>query len=99
VVRSPETCRGRRAWHAKKEPYGNWEALPPPDAPTAGGQSGQEVQRQEDLPTGVAIYETDFLDCSYGYRPGRNPLQAVRALTDALQRGQFEFIVEAHFEL
>ena len=64
-----------------------------------GGQSGQEVQRQEDLPTGVAIYETDFLDCSYGYRPGRNPLQAVRALTDALQRGQFEFIVEAHFEL
>jgi len=64
-----------------------------------GGQTGQEVQRQEDLPTGVAIYETDFLDCSYGYRPGRNPLQAVRALTDALQRGQFEFIVEAHFEL
>jgi len=46
-----------------------------------------------------AIYETDFLDCSYGYRHGRNPLQAVRALTDALQRGQFEFIVEAHFEL
>ncbi|HTF24429.1 MAG TPA: group II intron reverse transcriptase/maturase [Candidatus Limnocylindria bacterium] len=42
-----------------------------------------------------AIYEADFLDCSYGYRPGRNPLQAVRALTDALQRGQIEFIVEA----
>src|SRR5437773_12390114 len=31
-----------------------------------------------------AIYEADFLECSYGYRPGRNPLQAVRALTDAL---------------
>jgi retron-type reverse transcriptase len=42
-----------------------------------------------------AIYEADFLDCSYGYRPGRNPLQAVRALTDALHRGQFEFVVEA----
>lgn len=42
-----------------------------------------------------ALYEADFLECSYGYRPGRNPLQAVRALTDALHRGQFEFIVEA----
>ena len=42
-----------------------------------------------------AIYEADFLECSYGYRPGRNPLQAVRALTDALHRGQFEFVVEA----
>src|SRR6266496_5936645 len=30
-----------------------------------------------------AIYEADFLECSYGYRPGRNPLQAVRALSDA----------------
>jgi len=42
-----------------------------------------------------AIYEADFLDCSYGYRPGRNPLSAVRALTETLYRGQFEFIVEA----
>jgi len=42
-----------------------------------------------------AIYEADFLDCSYGYRPGRNPHQAVRALTEAMQRGQFEFVVEA----
>ncbi len=42
-----------------------------------------------------AIYEADFLDCSYGYRPQRDALQAVRGLTDALHRGQFEFIVEA----
>src|SRR5437867_8233543 len=42
-----------------------------------------------------AIYEAAFLESSYGYRPGRNPLQAVRALTDALHRGQFEFVVEA----
>jgi group II intron reverse transcriptase/maturase len=42
-----------------------------------------------------AIYEGEFLECSYGYRPGRNPHQAVRALTDTLQRGQFEFVVEA----
>jgi RNA-directed DNA polymerase len=24
-----------------------------------------------------AIYEQDFLDCSYGFRPGRNPHQAL----------------------
>ncbi len=42
-----------------------------------------------------AIYEADFLECSYGYRPSRNALQAVRELTDTLHRGQFEFIVEA----
>src|SRR3989454_697619 len=42
-----------------------------------------------------SIYEADFLECSYGYRPGRNPLQAVRALSAALHRGQFEFVVEA----
>jgi tagatose-1,6-bisphosphate aldolase non-catalytic subunit AgaZ/GatZ len=34
------------------------------------------------------IYEADFLDCSYGYRPQRDALQAVRELTDALHRGQ-----------
>jgi len=37
----------------------------------------------------------DFLPCSYGYRPGRSPLDAVRELTDALYRGRFEFVVEA----
>jgi RNA-directed DNA polymerase len=30
-----------------------------------------------------AVYERDFLDCSYGYRPGRSAHQAL----DALQRG------------
>src|SRR6266516_4061935 len=42
-----------------------------------------------------AIFEADFLPCSYGYRPGRSPLDAVRELTDALYRGRFEFVVEA----
>jgi RNA-directed DNA polymerase len=42
-----------------------------------------------------AIYEQDFLECSYGYRPGRSPQQAVSALTEALFRGKFEFVVEA----
>lgn len=42
-----------------------------------------------------AIYEADFLPCSYGYRPGRSPHDAVTALTDTLFRGHFEFVVEA----
>lgn len=41
------------------------------------------------------IYERDFLECSYGYRPGRSPHQAVRALTDELHWGKYNFIVEA----
>src|SRR5215472_15724271 len=27
-----------------------------------------------------AVFEADFLDCSYGFRPGRNPHDALRAL-------------------
>jgi RNA-directed DNA polymerase len=43
----------------------------------------------------LAIYETDFLPCSYGYRPGRGPHDAVRALTDELIGGRYNFVVEA----
>jgi RNA-directed DNA polymerase len=32
-----------------------------------------------------AIYEEDFLNCSYGYRPERSALEAVRDLTFNLQ--------------
>jgi group II intron reverse transcriptase/maturase len=42
-----------------------------------------------------AIYEQDFLECSYGYRPGRSPLDAVKRLTDELQYGRFCWVVEA----
>jgi len=41
-----------------------------------------------------AIYEADFLPCSYGYRPARDAHQAVRALTDTLYRGRYEFVAE-----
>ena len=34
-----------------------------------------------------AIYEQDFVGCSYGYRPGRNPHQALRALRSHLVVG------------
>jgi len=42
-----------------------------------------------------AIYEEDFLDVSYGYRPGTGPQDAVRDLTRELQFGRFSHIVEA----
>src|SRR6516164_4332512 len=29
-----------------------------------------------------AVFEADFLDCSYGFRPGRNPHSALRALRE-----------------
>ena len=43
----------------------------------------------------LAIYEADFLPCSYGYRPGRGPHDAVGALTDELHWGKHQFVVEA----
>jgi group II intron reverse transcriptase/maturase len=43
----------------------------------------------------TAIYEADFLPCSYGYREGRSAHDAVRDLTETLYRGRFEFVVEA----
>jgi group II intron reverse transcriptase/maturase len=42
-----------------------------------------------------AIYEQDFLACSYGYRPGRGALDAVRELTFDLQYGVYGYVVEA----
>ena len=42
-----------------------------------------------------AIYEADFLSCSYGYRPRIGARDAVKALKDALQFGRFRYVVEA----
>ena len=42
-----------------------------------------------------AIYEEDFLDVSYGYRPRKGSQDAVRDLTRKLQFGRFSHIVEA----
>lgn len=43
----------------------------------------------------LAIYEADFLPCSYGYRIGRGAHEAVRDLTDELHWGRYHFVVEA----
>ncbi len=36
------------------------------------------------------IFEADFLDCSYGFRPGKNAHQALDAIADHLRRGKRE---------
>jgi len=41
------------------------------------------------------IYEADFLDCSYGYRPGRTQHQALDQLGRTIQQRKVSFIVEA----
>jgi len=43
----------------------------------------------------LAIYEVDFLPCSYGYRPGLGAHDAIRDLTAELQFGRHNFVVEA----
>jgi len=43
----------------------------------------------------LAIYEVDFLPCSYGYRPGVSAHDAIKALSNELQFGGHHFVVEA----
>ena len=42
-----------------------------------------------------AIYEQDFLDCSYGFRPGRSAHDAVRTLEQIVHWGEVRWIFEA----
>jgi len=42
-----------------------------------------------------AVYEQDFLDCSYGFRPGRSAHDALRALDVAVHRGEVNIVLEA----
>jgi group II intron reverse transcriptase/maturase len=42
-----------------------------------------------------AIYEQDFLDCSYGFRPKRSAHDAVRTLDRVVHRGEVSWILEA----
>jgi RNA-directed DNA polymerase len=42
-----------------------------------------------------AIYEQDFRDCSYGFRPGRGAHAAIRALDQELNQGGVNWILEA----
>lgn len=42
-----------------------------------------------------AIYEEDFLPCSFGYRPGKSAHDAIKDLTEELQWKGHQFVVEA----
>jgi len=42
-----------------------------------------------------AVYEQDFYDCSYGFRPGRSAHDAVRALKQAMGYDRTSWILEA----
>lgn len=41
-----------------------------------------------------AIYEPTFLDCSYGFRPGRGPHDAIRALHQYLYRHPVQTVID-----
>ena len=45
-----------------------------------------------------AIYEQDFLDCSYGFRPGRSAHQAVRDLWQSLMSMRGGWVLEADIQ-
>lgn len=42
-----------------------------------------------------AVYEQDFRECSYGFRPGRSAHDAIRALNREVYRGRVNWILEA----
>ena len=42
-----------------------------------------------------AVFEADFLECSYGFRPGRNPHHALRALREQIVRKKVMQVFEA----
>jgi len=41
-----------------------------------------------------AIYEEDFLPCSYGYRPGRGPQDALEAVFRAIVLGKVSYVLD-----
>jgi group II intron reverse transcriptase/maturase len=45
-----------------------------------------------------AIYEQDFLECSFGFRPGRSAHDALRELDAAGERGEVNWVLEADIE-
>ena len=42
-----------------------------------------------------AVYEQDFMECSYGFRPGRSPHEAIRAFNRMAQEGETNWVLEA----
>jgi retron-type reverse transcriptase len=45
-----------------------------------------------------AIFEADFPDCSYGYRPNRSPKEAVKRVNNELHYGRYCWVVDADIQ-
>ena len=45
-----------------------------------------------------AVYEQDFLDCSYGFRPGRSAHQALQALWDQVMRMRGGWVIKVDIQ-
>jgi RNA-directed DNA polymerase len=54
--------------------------------------------RRWSAPVLEAIYEQDFLECSYGFRPGRSAHDAIRALDRAVDKGEIHWMIEADIQ-
>ena len=78
---------GRRCWIAKE---GRQKARRPLGIPAVRDRVVQAAAVNVLEP----IFEAEFLDCSYGYRPGRSQLQALDRVSAALAQGQ-TWVVEA----
>jgi len=78
---------GRRCWIAKA---GRQKARRPLGIPAVRDRVVQAAAVNVLEP----IFEAEFLDCSYGYRPGRSQLQALDRVSAALAQGQ-TWVVEA----
>ena len=46
-----------------------------------------------------AIYEADFLDCSYGFRPGRSAHKALRIVHEAITTEPVNWVLDADIRL
>ena len=86
-MRFPETCRGRRAWHASQEPYRNWETLPPPEAPTAGAKRDR---RLNDKKTSPRVSKSRV--CGFDYRHEAEAFEA--ALAERMQKFGLELAAD-----
>jgi RNA-directed DNA polymerase len=45
-----------------------------------------------------AMYEPEFLECPFGYRPGRTPHMALKALRDHMVTGKVRYVYEADIQ-
>jgi len=93
---SPNQMGGNGRWAFRRSEIAWSTCLPPacrlPAAclsPRQARQTGQAGQAGTAMMLILEpIFEADFLDCSYGFRPGRSAHQALEAVGEALKQGK-----------